>query len=83
MGTTMRQELDAIAGAYENQERHIQALQESFLEFVRDSNGCVADPCNQFKQHPAPWHAEKCGCAEEAREAFIERLSIIDAKAHE
>jgi len=77
----MRQELDAIAGAYENQERHIRALQDAFLEFVRDSNGCVSDPCNQFKHHPAPWHAEKCDCAQEAREAFIERLKIIDAKA--
>ena len=66
MGITMRQQLDAIADAYEQKELRIRDLEMALITEVRVALGC-ADTCAVFKMHPAPWHSEKCDCTIEAR----------------
>lgn len=74
MGMTMRQQIDSIAEAYEAREREIEALQQAMLRLIRDANECHGAECAAYKEHPAPWHAEKCGCACEARDLYIDFL---------
>lgn len=82
MGATMRQQLDAIAGAYEHQEREIMALQQVIMRLIREDNDCIGAPCKAYAEHPAPWHAELCGCACEARDIYVDFLRVLDAEAN-
>jgi len=79
MGITMRQQITGIADAYEARERQIEALQRALLDIIRRENACHPVACKEHQQHPAPWHAEKCGCACEARAACREQLKDDDA----
>lgn len=82
MGITMRQDLDRIAGAYEHQERQVRALQNALLDELRRQNSCKVVACTAYREHPAPWHAVKCGCACEARDLYMDHLRVLDAEAN-
>jgi hypothetical protein len=75
MGITMRQQIAGIANAYEAREREIEALQRALLGMIMDENSCHI-ACKEHQNHPAPWHAEKCGCACEARAAYRAQIEL-------
>ena len=80
MGVTIPMQLASIAGAYEAREREIEALQTALLKLILRDYGCHPTACPRFRAHPAPWHTEKCGCAEEARNLYRSEITKIEAK---
>ena len=69
MSTQAEFEARAADALIDHQRREIGALQLALLGMIMDDNACHI-ACKEYQNHPTPWHAEKCGCACEARNAY-------------
>lgn len=78
MGITTDKQLHGIAEEFVELRRRERAFEAALFGMCREeASACKVTPCRSAQSHPAPWHAEYCGCAEEARRRFNAALAAV------